>query len=76
VPFICPPLLYCDNQSTLQIASNKVLYEQIKHINIDCHITRERANDGLINFYQYLLLSTCRCFHKNFISNIVPSWND
>ncbi|WVZ06452.1 hypothetical protein V8G54_019798 [Vigna mungo] len=41
VPVQRPALLYCDNQSALQIATNQVFHEHTKHIDIDCHIVRE-----------------------------------
>ncbi|XP_014496773.1 uncharacterized protein LOC106758354 [Vigna radiata var. radiata] len=43
-----PALIYCDNRSAIQIASNQVFHECNKHIEIDCHIVKDKLNDGLL----------------------------
>ncbi|XP_031106315.1 uncharacterized protein LOC116010963 [Ipomoea triloba] len=37
-----PAVVYCDNKSAIAIAENHVFHERTKHIDIDCHIIRER----------------------------------
>ena len=38
--------LYCDNYSAIYIAYKNVFYECTKHIEIDCHITRQHLKKG------------------------------
>ena len=79
VPFVQPAILYCDNQSTIQIVSNQVFHERTKHIDIDCHIVREKVNIGLLKL---LLISSSmqladillKLYLHPYFKACVPSW--
>ena len=51
VTHLKPVTLHCDNQSALHIPRNPVFHERTKHIEVDCHFTRDNVMEGLIQLH-------------------------
>lgn len=45
---LTPVTLHCDNMSALHNARNPVFHERTKHIEVDCHFTRDKVLEGLL----------------------------
>ncbi|KAL6326302.1 hypothetical protein AAG906_004799 [Vitis piasezkii] len=60
-----PTVLYCDNQAALHIAANLVYHERTKHIEIDCHIIREKIQAGILKTLHLQVIAWKICIKVN-----------
>ena len=66
-----PTPMYCDNQSSIQIAHNLIFHEQTRHIKIDCYLTRHHLKHGTITL-PFFFFADCKflyqvAFHFSFL---------
>ncbi|GJT67720.1 retrovirus-related pol polyprotein from transposon TNT 1-94 [Tanacetum coccineum] len=45
-----PIPIFCDNSSTISLASNPIQHDRTKHIEIDCHFVLNRSFSGVVRF--------------------------
>ncbi|GAB2269349.1 hypothetical protein Dimus_038770 [Dionaea muscipula] len=48
VPVHLPVTLFCDNKAAQHLAANPCFHERTKHLEIDCHFTRDKVQDGFL----------------------------
>lgn len=49
ITFPTPASLYCDSKSAIYLAHNPTFHERNKHIELDCHVIREKLHSKLIH---------------------------
>ena len=48
LPLHLPVLMHRDNKAAQHVAENPVFHERTKHLNIDCHYTRDKVLEGFL----------------------------
>jgi len=57
--------LYCDTQATICIASTSLFHERHKHVEVDCHLVREKIVDDFGPKYMTFTTQLADLFTKS-----------
>ncbi|XP_020553462.1 uncharacterized protein LOC110012826 [Sesamum indicum] len=70
IPVVKPIPFFCENRVAIQIATNLVFHERTKHLEIDCHIVRNKYKDGtILPIYVVSKQQVADIFTKNLTSS-------